>query len=94
MLPNLIAEITLDDLVLLNKFRIERLRSIFAECLLPCTMYVNSQNVLTINCPEPWIVSSLLINIEEFCDYVWLILGVKAISMYCDRQLTYVKVSN
>ncbi|WP_425215264.1 hypothetical protein [Tumidithrix helvetica] len=80
--------------MLLKKFRIERLRSIFAESLLPCTMYVNSQNVLNIDCPEPWIVSSLLINIEEFCDYVWLILGAKAISMYCDRQLTYVKVSN
>jgi hypothetical protein len=77
-----IAELTVDDLMLLEQFRIERLRSFFAENLLQCLIYVDLQHRLVINCPEPLIVDILLTDLQDLCDYVWLIIGVKTIAIF------------
>jgi hypothetical protein len=77
-----IAELTVDDLMLLQQFRIERLRSFFAENLLQCLVYVDRQHRLVIHCPEPLIVDTLLTDLQELCDYAWLIIGVKTIAIF------------
>jgi hypothetical protein len=77
-----IAELTVDDLMLLEQFRIERLRSFFAENLLQCLIYVDRQHRLVIHCPEPPIVDTLLTDLQELCDYAWLIIGVKTIAIF------------
>ncbi|MEE3718032.1 hypothetical protein V2H45_14925 [Tumidithrix elongata RA019] len=76
------TEITLDDLMILEQFRIERLRSFFAESLLSCIIQIDRHSMLTIHCPKPWIVDTLLMEIEDLCDYTWLILGVESLSLY------------
>jgi hypothetical protein len=77
-----IAELTVDDLMLLEQFRIERLRSFFAENLLQCLIYVDRQHRLVIHCPEPSIVDTLLADLQELCDHAWLIIGVKTIAIF------------
>jgi hypothetical protein len=77
-----IAELTVDDLMLLEQFRIERLRSFFAENLLQCLIYLDRQNRLIVHCPEPSIVDTLLTDLQELCDHAWLIVGVKTIAIF------------
>lgn len=77
-----LTEMTLDDLTLLEQFRIERLRSLFAQSLLKCLMYVDHRYRLAIHCPETWIVDTVLMDFEELCDYAWLILGVQTIALF------------
>ena len=77
-----ITEVTLDDLRLLEQLRIERLRSLFAQNLLQCLIYVDHRHRLAIHCPESWIVDTVLMDFEELCDYAWLILGVQTITLF------------
>ncbi|UBF29790.1 hypothetical protein K9N68_36810 (plasmid) [Kovacikia minuta CCNUW1] len=77
---------TLDDRMRLSQLRHERLRSFFAQSLLHCVFYREHQKVLIIHCPEAWMVDSLLTDLEELCDYAWLILGVEAIALYFAQE--------
>ena len=80
------TEMNLADLILLERLRVDRLRNFFAESLLKCIIYVDHHNLLTIHCPDPWIVDTLLTDIEDLCDYAWLILGVEAISLFLAKE--------
>lgn len=77
-----LTEITFNDRMRLEQFRNERLRSFFAQSLLHCVFHRGRHKALIIHCPEAWMVNSLLTDLEELCDYAWLILGVEAISLY------------
>jgi hypothetical protein len=77
-----LTEMTFDDLMRLEQFRNERLRSFFAQSLLHCVFRRGRHKTLIIHCPEAWIVDRLLPDLEELCDYAWLILGVEAIALY------------
>jgi hypothetical protein len=81
-----LTEMTLDDLMLLEQFRIERLRSLFAQSLLKCLMYVDRQHRLAVHCPEMWMVDAVLMDFEELCDYAWLTLGVKTIALFFVKE--------
>jgi len=83
------VEMTLDDLMLLEQFRIERLCSFFAQSLPKCIVYVDPHDTLTIHCPEPWIVDTLLIELEDLCGHAWLILGVEAIALFFAQEKVF-----
>jgi hypothetical protein len=88
-------ELTVDDWMLLNRFRLDRLRSLFAQSLLQCLVYVDRHHRLVIHCSEPWIVDSLLTELEELCDYAWLILGVKTIVfLFAQEEIFCVRYSS
>lgn len=77
-----LPELTVDDWMLIEQFQLDRLRSFFAQSLLQCLMYVDRQHRLVIHCPEPLIVDTLLTDLQELCDYAWLIIGVKTIAIF------------
>jgi hypothetical protein len=81
-----LTEITLDDRMRLEQFRTERLRSFFAQSLWHCVFRRSRHNTLIVHCLEAWVVDSLLTDLEELCDYAWLILGVEAITLYFAQE--------
>lgn len=84
----LLTEITIDDLQLLEHFRIERLRRLFAESLLPCLLYVDC-DTLIVHCPEAANVDPVLVDLAELSEYAWLILGIKSIALYFMKEEIY-----
>lgn len=86
MIAMVSTEITLDDRMRLEQFRNERLRSFFAQSLLHCVFHRDRHKTLLIHCPEAWMVDSLLTDLEELCDYAWLILGVESIALYFAQE--------
>lgn len=84
-----LTEISLDDLILLEQFRIERLRSFFSQSLTECSLSIHQHNSLTIHCPEPWLIDMLIDDIEELCDYAWIILGVESIVLSFAQEEVY-----
>jgi hypothetical protein len=85
-----LTEITIDDHNQLNRFRIQRLRQLFAHSLQPCLMRVNPDNMLAVHCPDPGIVDELLNEIEDLCNYAWLVLGVRSIGLYfCQEEILH-----
>jgi hypothetical protein len=81
-----LTEMTFDDRMRLEQFRNERLRSFFAQSLLHCVFRRKHHNMLIIHCPDAWMVDSILTDLEELCDYAWLILGVEAIALYFAQE--------
>jgi hypothetical protein len=79
-------EMTFDDRMRLSQLRNERLRSFFAQNLLHCVFHCDRHKTLIIHCPKAWMVDSLLTDIEELCNYAWLILGVEAIALYFAQE--------
>lgn len=77
-----LGEITFDDRMRLEQLRSARLRSFFTQGLLDCILYLDHHKVLKIHCPEASIVDVLIPDLDELCDYAWLILGVEAIALY------------
>jgi hypothetical protein len=86
MLAMALTEITFDDRMRLEQLRHARLRSFFSQGLLGCIFRRGRQKTLIIHCPEAWMVDVLLPDLEELCDYAWLILGVEAIALYFVRE--------
>jgi hypothetical protein len=77
---------TFDDRMRLRQLRHERLRRFFAQSLLHCVFQCDDHKTLLIHCPETWMVDSLLTDLEELCEYAWLILGVEAIALYFAQE--------
>jgi hypothetical protein len=77
----ILTSITVDDLMLLRQFRVERLVKLFAESLQGCIIFLDPYNILTINCADGKNMDSLLNELEDFCNYTWLILGIETISL-------------
>ncbi|UBF28469.1 hypothetical protein K9N68_11680 [Kovacikia minuta CCNUW1] len=75
------AELTADDLLILEQHRLERLRSFFGETLRLCFIYLDKKNTLAIHCSEPWIVDQLLNEMNELRWYSWMVVGASQISI-------------
>ena len=85
----LLTEMSLDDLRLLEQLRIERLRSFFSQSLMECPISIHQDNLLTIHCPDPWLIDILIDDTEELCEYAWLILGVESIVLSFAQEEVY-----
>jgi hypothetical protein len=82
-------QLTQDDLLLLEKQRLERFRACFTESLSLCFLHLNQNHELNIHCSEPWLVDWLLFNIEAVCWQAWLIVGAYQVSIYYAREEIY-----
>lgn len=82
-------QLTQDDLLLLEKQRLERFRACFTESLSFCFLHLDPKNKLKIHCSEPWLVDLLLLDIESICWQAWLIVGVYQISIYYAQEEIY-----
>jgi hypothetical protein len=82
-------ELTIDDLLLLEKHRLERLRSFFGDTLRLCFLHIDKRNTLTIHCSEPWIVDQLISEMEQLCWYTWLVVGAERIVLRFAQEAVY-----
>jgi hypothetical protein len=82
-------ELTVDDSLLLEKHRLERLRSFFADTLAKCFLHLDQNNTLKIHCSEPWIVDQLLSEIEQLRWYVWVLVGAQRLSICFAQEEVY-----
>ncbi len=78
-----------DDLVLLEKLRLERFRSFFSDSLPFCFLHLNSKNTLAIHCSEPWLVDQLLSEVEHLGWYAWVIVGAQRVSICYAKEEIY-----
>jgi hypothetical protein len=81
-----LTSMTTGDLMLLRQFRIERLGRLFAQSLMGCIISLDQFNVLTINCPDGRIIGCLMNELEDLCNFTWLIMGVETIALYVSQQ--------
>ncbi len=82
-------ELTVEDSLLLEKHRLERLRSFFADTLAKCCLHLDRTNSLKIHCSEPWMVDQLLSEIEQLRWYVWILVGAKRLSICFAQEEVY-----
>jgi hypothetical protein len=78
-----------NDLLLLEKNRIERFRSFFTNPLARCFLHLNQTNTLTIHCTEPWMVDELLQEVDSLCRRAWLVTGAERLSIYFVQEEIY-----
>ncbi|MGV0028246.1 hypothetical protein [Phormidesmis priestleyi] len=81
-----LTEINIDDLMLLEQHRINRLRGFFAQSLLHCIIYCDRHKTLIVHCLKASIVDAVLSDLEDLCNYARLILGVDAIALYFAQE--------
>jgi len=74
-------ELTIDDLLVLELHRLDRLQSFFPDSLPLCLLHFELDQTLTIHCSEPWLVDELLNKLDKLNWYAWLIVGAEAISI-------------
>jgi hypothetical protein len=82
-------ELTVEDSLLLEKHRLERLRSFFADTLAKCFLHLDQKNRLTIHCSEPWIVDQLLDEVDQLRWYVWVVVGAQRLSICFAQEEIY-----
>jgi hypothetical protein len=80
-----LIRVNLDDLMLLEQHRIERLCSFFAESLSHCIVVCDRHKTLRVHCSEA-AVDIILSDLKDLCNYAWLILGVEAIVLYFAQE--------
>jgi hypothetical protein len=81
----LLTELTIYDLRLLERLRIERFRRLFAESLSEWTMEID-RGIALVYCKHPKLANRLLVEIVELGASTWQILGVSSIAIYCGHQ--------
>ncbi len=74
-------DLTVEDSLMLEQHRLERLRSFFADSLSQCFLHLDQGNTLTIHCAEPWIVDQLLSELNQLRWYVWVVVGAQRLSI-------------
>jgi hypothetical protein len=82
-------ELTVEDSLMLEKHRLERLRSFFADTLAKCFLQLDQKNKLTIHCSEPWVVDQLLSEVEQLRWYVWVVVGAQRLSICFAQEEIY-----
>lgn len=70
-----------EDRRILIRGRLKRLRKQFFELLGRCRLQVSRDENLMIHCPEPWVVDSLMANLEEITEAARIIVGVQVLSL-------------
>lgn len=85
----MLLELTDEDLLILEKQRLERFRSFFSNTLLFCFLHLNPKSKLSIHCSEPWIVDQLLSDLDQLSRYAYLIVGAQRISIYFAQEEVY-----
>lgn len=82
-------ELTVEDSLVLEKHRLERLRSCFTDTLAKCFLHLDQNNTLTIHCSEPWIVDQLLSEIEPLRKQSWVMVGAQRLSICFAQEEIY-----
>lgn len=82
-------DLTSEDVLILEKLRIARLSSFFAESLPLCLMEIRQSSTLAIHCPRPCLVDELMSEIVALSWYAWVVVGVHHLSIYFAGEEVY-----
>lgn len=77
----MMTQLTSQDLSLLESLRLARLKKLFVKSLGLCSLECQDAQTLTIHCPEPWLVDLLMDNLNQLLKAIWIILGVRYVSI-------------
>lgn len=75
-------QLTRQDLRLLEKYRIQRLRQLFSKTLGLCLIKLDHNHRLRVHCPEPWLIDQIIADADRLLNSTCLVLGVHYISLY------------
>ena len=73
--------LTTDDLVVLERYRLEHLRALVGDTLRLCYLRLDQYNCLQIHCSAAWIVDELMADMSELRECVRLVVGARALSL-------------
>lgn len=82
-------QLTRQDLRLLEKYRIQRLRQLFAKTLGLCLIKLDCNDTLRVHCPEPWLVDRMIADSDRLLNSTRLMLGARYISLYYVGEEVY-----
>lgn len=82
-------ELNPDDLLILEKLRLGRLCSFFSNSLVRCSLCIDANNRLTIDCFEPWVVDELFSQLESLRQCIWLTTGASHLAIYFNQEEIY-----
>jgi hypothetical protein len=77
----MIIEFNPKDRQLLTQSRLNRLKKLFLHPLGLCHLELDRDN-LVVHCSEPWIVDSLMDDLDYFAESARIILGAQFVSLY------------
>ncbi len=75
-------QLTRQDLRLLEKYQIQRLRQLFSKTLGLCLIKLDHNHTLRVHCPEPWLIDQLIADADRLLSSTSQVLGVQYISLY------------
>jgi hypothetical protein len=85
----MLLNLTTNDLMLLEKHRLERLRSLFNDTLGLCYLQLDQQNYLKIHCSEAWIVDALMADLNQLRSSVWTVTGANSLCLCFAEEEVY-----
>lgn len=77
----MLSELTTNDLLLLEQYRLQRFRSFFFSALVACPLCLDEHNTLVIHCLDPELVDQLLSQIDQLRWYARIVLGVHCLAI-------------
>ena len=83
------SQLTRQDLRLLEKYRIQRLRQLFSKTLGLCLLKLDSKDTLRVHCPEPWLIDHIIGDADRLLNSTRLMLGVRYLSLYYAGEEVY-----
>ena len=87
-------ELTTNDLLLLEQYRLQRFRSFFFSALTNCPIYLGANNTVVIHCLEPELVDQLLSQIDQLRWYARIVLGVHCLAIKFSQEEIYCTVTD
>jgi hypothetical protein len=85
----MIIEFNPKDHALLTQSRLNRLKKFFLHPLGLCHLELKRDNLI-VHCSEPWIVDSLMGDLDYFSETARIILGARFVSLYFAHEEVYV----
>lgn len=84
---------TAQDLSMLEDFRIDRLKQLYAQTLSGC--WIESKfDALLVHCSEPWCVDQVMAELDRIARAARIVLGVKAVSVcYANEEICRIKTN-
>lgn len=81
-------QMNIEDIDKLNKFRMERLLSLFDPSLQNCIVHIDTDSTLSVYCPHPGILEELIDELDDLRDHAWFILGAREVMLYtaCEKE--------
>ena len=81
--------ITRNDCLILEKYRLERFCTHFEDMLSNSFLYLDRGNELKIHCAEAWLVDWILSDLDRLASHAWTIIGADSLSIYYAQEEIY-----